>query len=338
MSNTAPQPQVDNLVDVNIQRESYRTSVVSNQNKKCWSKISPNVRGLALTAILFTAISTTQLVFGILIGSIALLSDVSAMFIDVVCYLAALYGETISPERQLYKRRFALVVSFLSILVLFTVGVYFLYDSLSSMVTAVNSGPINQQEIESDPGNSATVMLTFGLIGLAIDLICLVYGYVMPKLQQRRRQQQQQFLAKQASETIEADSSQHNLGDDTNSSDDTQNMNVLVAYFHVAADFVRSLSTIVAGAYILFNNATGSDAAFADDLAGSIASATIVVGSLVGMYAWSVDCRQHRQEESCKAKNHNENIIPVDHITNSGNQSDAGTDDIESYCASTCSD
>ncbi|KAL7451475.1 hypothetical protein ACHAWC_003295, partial [Mediolabrus comicus] len=42
-----------------------------------WKKLSSNMKGLIVNTVLFTAITVVQLVFGILVGSVALIADAS---------------------------------------------------------------------------------------------------------------------------------------------------------------------------------------------------------------------------------------------------------------------
>ena len=64
----------------------------------------------------------------------ALIADAAAMFVDVVCYLFAIGGEAINPEKARTKRIYALIVSFLSLAVLFALSVYFLKESIDGLV------------------------------------------------------------------------------------------------------------------------------------------------------------------------------------------------------------
>ncbi|KAL7451476.1 hypothetical protein ACHAWC_003296, partial [Mediolabrus comicus] len=42
-----------------------------------WEKLSSNMKGLIVNTVFFTALTVVQLVFGIFVGSIALIADAS---------------------------------------------------------------------------------------------------------------------------------------------------------------------------------------------------------------------------------------------------------------------
>ena len=95
------------------------------------------------------------------------------MFVDVTCYLLAIGGEAINPEKARTKRIYDLVVSFLSLAALFALSVYFLYASIDGMVN-----PPTPSDEEEDPEfNTGLVMVLFGLLGILIDGVCLAYAF-----------------------------------------------------------------------------------------------------------------------------------------------------------------
>jgi Co/Zn/Cd efflux system component len=102
--------------------------------KVWWSeKVSDNVKSLALSAVLFSTISLVQIVYGQKVNSIALMSDASAMCVDVSCYLAAIVAECIPSSKKTLKRRFEVTVSFASLGILLGLAVYYIYEASISI-------------------------------------------------------------------------------------------------------------------------------------------------------------------------------------------------------------
>ena len=107
------------------------------------------------------------------------------MFVDVTCYLLAIGGEAINPEKARTKRIYDLVVSFLSLAALFALSVYFLYASIDGMV---NPPPPSDEE-EDAVYNTGLVMVLFGLLGILVDGVCLAYAFWWPKRKEETKQQ-----------------------------------------------------------------------------------------------------------------------------------------------------
>ena len=175
-----------------------------------WSELSSNMKGLIVNTVLFTCITVAQLVFGLMVNSTgtlfgltmlilsllahhiyrmlsltltnlrsilaALIADSAAMFVDVACYLSAIVGEVIPSEKPRTKRIYALVVSFISVSILFAVSVFFLKDSIEEIITA--EGPATR--------DTGVIMIIFSSVGLLIDIVCLGYAFWWPKFQKKR--------------------------------------------------------------------------------------------------------------------------------------------------------
>jgi Co/Zn/Cd efflux system component len=109
------------------------------------------------------------------------------MFVDVACYLFAIGGEAINPEKARTKRIYALIVSFLSLAVLFALSVYFLKESIDGLVNP----PPPSDEGEVAEFNEGLVMVVFGLLGILIDGVCLAYGFWWPKYKKRKEDAKQ---------------------------------------------------------------------------------------------------------------------------------------------------
>lgn len=286
-----------------------------------WEKLSSNMKGLIVNTVFFTALTVVQLVFGIFVGSVALIADASAMFVDVTCYLLAIGGEAINPEKARTKRIYDLVVSFLSLAALFALSVYFLYASIDGMV---NPPPPSDEE-EDAVYNTGLVMVLFGLLGILVDGVCLAYAFWWPKYQKRKEEAKQQgattsatsaLLAKQVTagslsrsmkvtnelgmrrSTILLQISPAERLDNVDIADgETHNINTLAAYAHTVADCIRSLTTIIAGIIILVDNLRE---ATADGVAGAIASSTIAVGAILGFWEWIANLRDHLKAEKAR--------------------------------------
>jgi len=314
--------------------------------KQCFGNLSSNVKSLALSTVLFTSITVAQIIFGTSVNSLALLADAAAMAVDVVCYVAAIYGEMIPETKAAFKRNYQLSTSFISISILFALSIYFVYESatglqsiepiewsksaatqlgnplldpygrdaatgtveyglpgtvqmlqslsapggilarrgfnfngisstyyngilptgISDEEACPDIGPMDKCD-QDDAAGSGEVILAFGLVGLLIDLICL--GYAFWPLSSKKKD-------------IDIKAKEEKDGDE-------KNMNTLAALAHVAADLIRSGASIIAGAYIITN--PGDASAAADNIAGLVASVTIVLGALLGYYEWHNELR-----------------------------------------------
>ena len=108
------------------------------------------------------------------------------MFVDVACYIFAIGGEAINPEKARTKRIYALIVSFLSLAVLFALSVFFLYGSIYDVVNP--PPPTDEVAVY----NTGLVMLMFGIFGILIDVGCLAYAFWWPKYKKRKEEAKQQ--------------------------------------------------------------------------------------------------------------------------------------------------
>ena len=122
------------------------------------------------------------------------------MFVDVACYLFAIGGEAINPEKARTKRIYALIVSFLSLAILFALSVYFLKESIDGLV---NPPPPSDEE-EDAVYNTGLVMVLFGLLGILIDGICLAYAFWWPKYQKKKEEAKQKGTTTSATSALSA--------------------------------------------------------------------------------------------------------------------------------------
>ena len=84
------------------------------------------------------------------------------------------------------KRIYALVVSFVSLGILFSLSVYFLYETVDE---AVNLGVVEEElEVEAETLDPGIVMVVFGAIGFLIDAVCLAYAFWWPKYKKRKEE------------------------------------------------------------------------------------------------------------------------------------------------------
>ena len=248
----------------------------NNDNAKsssCFSRsttrgLSSTVKGLIMSAVLFFTLSTAQIVFAVIGNSLALRADAGAMYADVVVYVIAIYCESIPESKARYKRIFTLVVSFLSTIILLSITIKFTYDGsigISNRIAVHNS--------MDDASANGTVMIIFGVLNMLIDLSCLFYGVLLPRLRKKKMEQ--------------------NNNNDTDNDDEDNgelNVNTMAAYAHVAADLIRSTATIIAAVIILLKAPFYQ---FADDVSSLVANVTIILGCTVGLWEWWCKLQHH---------------------------------------------
>ena len=247
----------------------------NNDNAKsssCFSRstrgLSSTVKGLIMSAVLFFTLSTAQIVFAVIGNSLALRADAGAMYADVVVYVIAIYCESIPESKARYKRIFTLVVSFLSTIILLSITIKFTYEGsigISNRIAVHNS--------MDDASANGTVMIIFGVLNMFIDLSCLFYGVLLPRLRKKKMEQ--------------------NNNNDTDNDDEDNgelNVNTMAAYAHVAADLIRSTATIIAAVIILLKAPFYQ---FADDVSSLVANVTIILGCTVGLWEWWCKLQHH---------------------------------------------
>ena len=221
-----------------------------------------------MSAVLFFTLSTAQIVFAVIGNSLALRADAGAMYADVVVYVIAIYCESIPESKARYKRIFTLVVSFLSTIILLSITIKFTYEGsigISNRIAVHNS--------MDDASANGTVMIIFGVLNMFIDLSCLFYGVLLPRLRKKKMEQ--------------------NNNNDTDNDDEDNgelNVNTMAAYAHVAADLIRSTATIIAAVIILLKAPFYQ---FADDVSSLVANVTIILGCTVGLWEWWCKLQHH---------------------------------------------
>ena len=124
------------MSDSNSDDEKNTTSSSSCMDKL--KKMNPQVKGLVLSAVLFGALSTAQIIYAFIGNSLALLADACAMWVDVVLYITAICVEMIPDHKAQTKRKITLIVSFISMAVLLGLTTKFTVDGIRGISNSVS--------------------------------------------------------------------------------------------------------------------------------------------------------------------------------------------------------
>ena len=116
-------------------------------------RLSKNARVLLLAGILFSFITVTQYVAALAAHSLALAVDCASMLADTISYSGNLLAEC-APARL--KQRLELVMSAISLLLLFSFTLFFGLHAISNLDVGT---PVKQQHVD------ATIILVFALLG-----------------------------------------------------------------------------------------------------------------------------------------------------------------------------
>jgi len=238
----------DNLV------QRVASSATGRDGTNCcgcfWTR---NAKTFFLAFVMFTTITSAQVVGALIANSNALLEDCASMALDAVTYLFNIAGECRPEPNNRKRQRNQLISSGLSFGALLGITVYFLQDAIQTLA----SGDFSGDDV------NAYVVFGFAVAGLLFDLICLApyiyYGCPCFK----------------------------KAGDDDEDVDaDAEKMNLCSALMHVSADLMRSTTTFTESILIW---AFGIDGDKCDVYATVIVSATILVGMMKPLYDWSRD-------------------------------------------------
>ena len=348
---------------------------------------TPTIQCLLLSTCLFFAISTAQIISAVTMSSIALKADAIVMFTDVVCLLAALYGEAIDLKHADYKRTVSSMVSFFSIVVLLGSSFYFLMASIKGIsvdddikwslsaseqlgnpfsdifgrnsdgiveyglprtvaglvdlsapqgvltpsyryngVSAVrfdgilpynvthdeacpDLGPGDRCDMD-DASSQSAVVLAFALVGILVDMLCLAYA-------PSRKWRSLHLSKRREGQLLERE--KNKVGENKEAELQHININILAAYAHIIASFIRSMSTAAAASYILAvggNLAHHGGAVTADSIAGAASASMISLGSLYCLWEWAGEGIAYRQRVLlAKIEGRQNNGEPSNHLS-----------------------
>eukprot|EP01155_Anaeramoeba_flamelloides_P038816 Anaeramoba_flamelloidesc30716_g1_i1.p1 GENE.c30716_g1_i1~~c30716_g1_i1.p1 ORF type:complete len:250 (+),score=35.06 c30716_g1_i1:144-893(+) len=195
-------------------------------------KMSSNICTLLLMFTLFLLITVAQFIASFVSHSNALLEDCSLMAVDTLSYLITLFSEKAQNTRHKKKLLFKLVTAFLSILILFAITIWVLVESCTNIVSKNHNREVNGK-----------IVLIFSVIGLAIDLTCIINFY------RNNRKTKNDQITK---------------------------LNMNSSLFHVLSDLLRSFSTLVESILIMYFKV---EPGITDDIVSLIISSLIVMGS-----------------------------------------------------------
>eukprot|EP01064_Diplonema_japonicum_P039483 TRINITY_DN9909_c0_g1_i2.p1 TRINITY_DN9909_c0_g1~~TRINITY_DN9909_c0_g1_i2.p1 ORF type:complete len:304 (+),score=63.07 TRINITY_DN9909_c0_g1_i2:47-958(+) len=232
--------------------------------KMCGCMWTKNARTFLLSLVLFSTITMAQTVGALLANSMALLADCASMALDAVTYAVNLFAECKEETNLQLARRNQLISSGLSFLALTGITSFFFYQGLHAVIVKDWEG--------SDGGDdvNAWIVLAFATAGILFDLISLtpyiLYG--CPCLKKKSDEE---------GENVEM----------------AEQMNLCSALMHVAADLLRSTTTMVESILILQYGINGEEA---DSYATVIVSGTILLGAVKPVCDWFGDLRDYRDE------------------------------------------
>lgn len=215
------------------------------QPKKCLCfMVSGNVRVLWLTAFLFALITSVQYFFGAVIVQSAALTE------DCYCMgVDALsyflnIGAEVAPSHM--KRKLQLGIPVVSLSVLMALTIYQVQDAIA---TIQDPEPAPKHPSPEDI-KMAWIVWCFGFGGVCFDLIS-IYAFCKNKREKREGQLP---------------------------------VNMLAAFMHVGADFIRSITTTVEGFFLIANFPPGINGDVVDAYSCIVITVVVVAGILYGLF------------------------------------------------------
>jgi len=215
------------------------------QPKRCLCfMVSGNVRVLWLTAFLFALITGVQYFFGAVVVQSAALTE------DCYCMgVDALsyflnIGAEVAPTHM--KRKLQLFIPVVSLSVLMALTIYQANDALAT----IKEDPPAPEEPSADDIKMAWIVWCFGFGGVVFDLIS-IYAFCKNKREKREGQLP---------------------------------VNMLAAFMHVGADFIRSITTTVEGVFLIANFPPGINGDVVDAYSCMVITVIVVAAILYGLY------------------------------------------------------
>lgn len=214
-----------------------------------------NVKVLGLTAFLFMVITTAQTFAGIAANSQALISDCISMGVDSGTYFLNMLVEC--TKGKVIYRPLQLTVPVISIGVLVTLNFFAAQEAIGTIPLLCNHTPQWLSGTDSCAGEDADdvnpwIVFIFAVWGVIFDLIS-IWAF--------RRNVKKGAGVEGAS------------------------VNMMTAFAHVGADFVRSTSTFISS-LLMF---AGANTTQSDAWAAIVICVTIYAGAVFMAYEWAVD-------------------------------------------------
>jgi Co/Zn/Cd efflux system component len=214
------------------------------QPKKCLCfMVSGNVRVLWLTAFLFALITGVQYIFGAVIIHSAALTE------DCYCMgVDALsyflnIGAEVAPAHM--KRKLQLIIPCISLSVLMALTIY---QALGAIDTIKDNPPAPEDPTAEDR-KMAWIVWCFGFGGVVFDLIS-IYAFCKNKREKKEGQLP---------------------------------VNMLAAFMHVGADFIRSITTTIEGFFLIANFPPGINGDVVDAYSCMVITVIVVAAILYGL-------------------------------------------------------
>lgn len=206
-------------------------------------RLTPNIKALIVTSFLFTLITVVQVFAAKIAHSQALLMDCISMGVDALTYMGNIVVECRKRDGTDHKGS-QLIVCAISLSCL----LYFTWDASQESLATIKvcRGEAAAEGEEEDVNGWIT--LGFGAGGVVFDLISMWAFY-------RSNRKQGEVRA----------------------------VNMFTALLHVAADFLRSTSTVIMSLLILVG---GFDSTCLDAYTSMLIGASIVAGGLFGVFNW----------------------------------------------------
>lgn len=223
---------------------------------------SPNARTLWVAIVLFGAITICQVVGAAVSRSMALLVDAASMFVDVVSYVGNLWAECKPVASSEARQRRTLLVAGVSLTLLWALLVPSFVGAVAVLARRAGDDDVD------DDGVDAGVVLAFAVVGIVVDVVSLASfmglcrtedAAARPLVANGGLGHQFDVLAEEFAMPL-AGRVVHGgrrgcwpcgrCGDRRA----TCGLNMTSALVHVAADFARSTTTLVAALIILHGN------------------------------------------------------------------------------------
>lgn len=242
--------------------------------------LKPNVKVLIIAIVLFASITVVQFFAAIIGHSNALLVDCASMLVDTGTYVGNLYSECLDTEKsdELSSARRALISSGLSLLVLYGITGWGLWDAVSSLTT-------KHLEDDLEPG----IVLGFGIGGVIFDGLTLLAFRRLGEPASRATPAAPESDDGDLSRALEPESEaclSHSAHKEASA------MNMCSAFSHVIADTIRSVTSILLGLVVLFDHTVNGSRC--DAYATLVVSSTILFGNSALVAEWCKALRDYR--------------------------------------------
>jgi Co/Zn/Cd efflux system component len=206
--------------------------------------VSGNVRVLWLTAFLFALITGVQYFFGAVVVNSAALTE------DCYCMgVDALsyflnIGAEVAPSHM--KRKLQLIIPVVSLSVLMALTIYQATDAINT----IKEDPPAPPEPSAEDRKMAWIVWAFGFGGVIFDLIS-IFAFCKNKREKKEGQLP---------------------------------VNMLAAFMHVGADFIRSITTTVEGFFLIANFPPGINGDVVDAYSCVVITVIVVAAILYGLF------------------------------------------------------